>query len=189
MLLMAFAEKNAPVEFVHVEMRRGEQKRPEHLARQPFGVLPVLDDDGYEIYEARAILRYLDRRLPEPSLSPDEPRAFGRMEQLIGIEQSYFSPNVMQLYYAKAGFGRLDAAGLAACREALDKPLDVAEKFLEGQTFLAGDRLSLADIAWAPYLGILRDIGHDELIRARPRVSALSDALAARPSWKGLRRG
>jgi len=187
MLLLAFAEKGHPVELVRVEIARGEQKRPEHLARQPFGVLPVLeDDDGYQVYEARAILRYIDRRLPEPRLSPEDPRAFGRMEQLIGIEQAYFSPNVMQLYYAAAGFGRLDEAGLARAKQSLDKPLDVAEKILEQGPFFTGASISLADLSWAPYFGILQALGHGALISARPRVSALWSELSSRPSWKSL---
>jgi glutathione S-transferase len=189
MLLFALGEKARPFELVRVDITRGEQRSPAHLARHPFGVTPVLeDDDGYRIYEARAILRWLDRRVPEPSLTPDDVGDYGRMEQLLGVEQSYFSPNVMAMFYAQAGFRRVDPSSVEAARRDLDKPLDVAEDSLARGPFLAGDRLSLADIAWAPYVAILHFIGAGEVVARRERLDAWWKAISERPAWKGILR-
>lgn len=66
-----------------------DSKRPPHLARQPFGRMPVLDHIGaeggdFQLYETQAILRYLDRILPEPPMTPDDVRTEARMNQVIG---------------------------------------------------------------------------------------------------------
>src|SRR5882762_3398419 len=72
----------------------GSQRSEEHLKRHPFARVPVIDHGDYRLYEAQAILRYLDAAFPEPSLQPKEARAIGRMNQIIGINDWYFFPKV-----------------------------------------------------------------------------------------------
>jgi len=67
---------------------------PEHLIRHPFGHIPVMDHGDFRLYEMQAILRYLDRIIPEPSLTPRDPRAEARMNQICGITDWYFMPQV-----------------------------------------------------------------------------------------------
>jgi glutathione S-transferase len=67
---------------------------PEHLIRHPFGRIPVMDHGDFRLYEMQAILRYLDRIIPEPSLTPRDPRAEARMNQICGITDWYFMPQV-----------------------------------------------------------------------------------------------
>jgi glutathione S-transferase len=52
----------------------GTFRSPEHLARHPFGRVPVLEHNGFSLYETQAILRYLDRVLPVPALTPADPK-------------------------------------------------------------------------------------------------------------------
>ena len=56
----------------------GTLRSPEHLARHPFGRIPVLEHDGFSLYETQAILRYLDRVLPSPALSRSTSRVAAR---------------------------------------------------------------------------------------------------------------
>ena len=56
-VLVALAEKGEGAELVPIDLFRGEHKAPPHLARHPFGVVPVLDDDGWVLFESRAIIR------------------------------------------------------------------------------------------------------------------------------------
>jgi glutathione S-transferase len=68
---MLLAEKGAHYEQVPVNVLKGEPRQPEHIARHPFGKVPVLDHDGFRIIEAGAIAPYLDEVLPGPSYTPD----------------------------------------------------------------------------------------------------------------------
>ena len=80
-MLATLEEKGAAYRLVPVAP--GTFRTPEHLARHPFGRVPVLDHGGFRLYETQAILRYLDRVLPMPALTPADPKAAGRMDQLM----------------------------------------------------------------------------------------------------------
>src|SRR5450631_3707882 len=67
-VLAALEEKAATYRLVPVAP--GTFRSPEHLARHPFGRVPVLEHNGFSLYESQAILRYLDRLLPAPALTP-----------------------------------------------------------------------------------------------------------------------
>jgi hypothetical protein len=69
-VLMAVAEKGHQANFSLVMIPKGEHKQPAHVARHPFGKVPVLDDEGFVLYAASAINPYIDRRLEGPSLVP-----------------------------------------------------------------------------------------------------------------------
>lgn len=61
-VLIVLYELNIPFENVVVSLATGDQKSPEHIARQPFGKIPVLEDDGFLIFESRAICKYLVKK-------------------------------------------------------------------------------------------------------------------------------
>ncbi len=63
-VLVTLIEMGLPHELVLVDLMKGEHKQPPHLARQPFGQVPVLEDvDGFQIFESRAIIRYLAKKV------------------------------------------------------------------------------------------------------------------------------
>src|SRR5258705_11690683 len=71
---MLLAEKGAHYEQVPVNVLKGEPRQPEHVARHPFGKLPVLDHDGYRIIDTGAMASYLDGIWPGPPIPPETPR-------------------------------------------------------------------------------------------------------------------
>ena len=87
-------EKQVPYEFVPIDFAKGEHKSPEYLTKQPFGQVPYLDDDGFIVYESRAIGRYIAAKyrdqgtplLPDPS----DLKAVALFEQAASIEQANF---------------------------------------------------------------------------------------------------
>jgi glutathione S-transferase len=83
------AKKNIAYEQVPVNVLAGETRQPEHLARHPFGKVPVLDIDGMRLRETEAICRYLDDRTPEPSVVPADPKDRARMTEVINMIGSY----------------------------------------------------------------------------------------------------
>ena len=186
-VLCTLAEKGAAFDFVVVDITKGEQKSADHLARQPFGVVPALDDDGFALYESRAILRYLDATLPGTSLTPADAKNRALMEQWISVEYSYFSPHamksVMNIWYASMAGKQPDADVVAKGLADATRALDVLEKALVGKEYLAGT-FSLADIMYAPYLQYLQDMGINAIVTERPNVLAWWQRVSARPSWQ-----
>jgi len=109
--LATLEEKGAPYRLFPVAP--GTFRSPEHLARHPFGRVPVLEHDGFRLYETQAILRYLDRVLPAPALTPADPRAAARMDQAMnqGNRISDLSDKVSQKVCAPSCFVEFSAFG------------------------------------------------------------------------------
>ena len=150
---MLLAEKGTPYEQVPVHVLKGEPRQPEHLARHPFGKVPVLDHDGFRIIETSAIAPYLDEVLPGPSFTPDTPKGRARMRMAMGIVDSYGYNALVGV----AGFhlfpdfigGPNEEArrqGIATGRRVLQELM----KLRGGDGFIAGARPSLGDFYLAP---------------------------------------
>ena len=186
-VLCTIHEKGAAYEWVNVDITKGEQKTPEHLARQPFGVVPAIDHDGFALYESRAICRYLDAALPGPSLTPADPHQRALMEQWLSVEGSYFSPNAMKailnIWYAMMKGAQPDQDVIAAGLAGTNTALDTLDKALAGKEYLVGS-FSLADITYAPYLQYLHDMKIASGVADRPNVAAWWARVSARPSWQ-----
>jgi glutathione S-transferase len=185
---MLLAEKGAEAEFVLVDLFEGAHKSAAHLARHPFGVVPVLDDDGFVLYESRAILRYLDTRLPGPSLVPTNPKEAARMAQWLSVDQSYVAPHTRALaverVVKKHGGLPPDAQAVETAEKALRHALEVIDRALGESEHLAGRAFSLADISLVPYVASLPLIGAEHVTRDLPRLAAWKSRVEARPSWK-----
>jgi glutathione S-transferase len=183
-VLTTLAEKGHQAEFIVVDLMKGEQKQPEHVARQPFGVVPVFeDDDGTRLYESRAIIRYLDRKLAGTSLTPTDLKAYGLMEQFISVEASYFSsPSVTIAMQKLMGRGTPEASEKA--RKDLVKPLEVIDAHLGKHEYLAGNSFSLAEVSWMPYVEFLHMAGETELLGKYKNVGAWWERISTRPSWR-----
>ena len=159
-VLMGLEEKG--LTYRTVALGPGILRGDEHLKRHPFGRVPVIDHGDYRLYETQAILRYIDAAFPDPPLQPDKPYAVGRMNQIIGINDWYFFPKVA----AAIVFNRIVGPVLmgwarneAAIADALPMArtcIDELGRLLGDQSFLAGERLSIADLMLAPQLDFLQ---------------------------------
>jgi glutathione S-transferase len=169
----------------------GTLKSEPHTLRHPFGRVPVLDHDGFVLYETQAILRYLDRVLSSPALTPAEPKAAGRMDQLMNICDWYLFQGVANVI----GFQRVikprlmgQAADEAAIVEAMPKANAVFEelsRLLGGGAFFTGDAVSLADLMIAPQLDFFTLTPEwAPLTAQRPNLSAWLSRMNDRASMK-----
>lgn len=184
-VLTTLAEKGHEAQFVLVDLMKGEQKGPEHVARQPFGVVPVLEnDDGSRLYESRAIMRYLDRKLSGPSLTPTDLGAYGLMEQFISVESSYFSPPTMKIVMKALMKRDTPDSVIEQARKDLVKPLEVIDAALGKRPYLAGDSFSLAEVSWMPYVEYLHAAGESELLGRYKNVAGWWERISNRPSWR-----
>ncbi|RKH58032.1 glutathione S-transferase family protein [Corallococcus aberystwythensis] len=183
-VLTVLAEKGREAEFINIDLSKHEQKTPAHVARQPFGVVPALElDDGFIMYESRAIARFLDRTLPGNSLTPTDPKAYALMEQFIGVEQSYFSGQAMKIVMERF-FNTNNEENIAKGREGVKRPLAVIDAELAKRPFLAGNDFTLAEVSWAPYMEYLFAVGEKDLVAPHKNVMAWWERVSSRPSVK-----
>ncbi len=172
----------------------GSQRSDEHLQRHPFARVPVIDHDGYRLYETQAILRYLDAAFPEPRLQPREPRAIGRMNQIIGINDWYFFPKVAAVVVFNRIVGPIllgsapDEAAIAAAMPMARICVAELDRLLGDQAFLVGDRLSLADLMLAPQLDFFHATAEGKGVLAGTRLAVWLARMNERPSMQRTQR-
>ena len=184
-VLMTLLEKNAPYRLEPIAP--GQHKSPEYLAKHPFGRVPLIEQDGYILYETQAILRYLDRTLPTPALTPAEPRAAARMDQAMNINDWYLFrqigvPVVFHRVVApRIGAPSNDAVVAAALPEA-QACLKTIDGFLGDRPYMAGDAMTLADLIMAPHLDMLDECAEGRAMLAGTPLAAWLERMRARPS-------
>jgi len=184
------AEKEEKVDFVVVDIMKGEHKQPAHLARQPWGQIPAIEDGDFQLFESRAIIRYLAEKFSNkgPELIPKDAQAKALMEQQISVETSNVTPHVMKLVYQYI-FNPMqgkpqDAKVIEEATVAVGKAFDIYEEFLKKHKFLGGNSFGLADIGNAPYFEYLAQSPGVSLIEARPHLAAWWKATSSRPAWQ-----
>ena len=151
---MLLAEKGVSnIKQIPLNVLEGEPKTPEHLARHPFGKVPVLDYDGMRILETSAIVRYLNDVLPGPSLIPPATKDRARMDMVIGVIDSYGYAALLEglaAYHLFPDFvgGKSDASRRAGIENGR-KVIELAMLTKGTSSFIVGE-LSLADLYLAP---------------------------------------
>ena len=138
---------------ISVNLGKGEQREPEHLARNPLGKLPVLElDDGSFLTESEAIIEYLEELHPEPSMIGSSPLERARVRELEQIAHGGVLNSVALIVHStNSPLGlppRPEVAEMA--RTTLGGPMQWLDNLLaDGRPFLMGDRPTLPDCTLA----------------------------------------
>jgi glutathione S-transferase len=169
-------------EEVEVDLPGGALRGAEFRRLNPFGQVPVLEDDGIVIYESLAILEYLEERHPSPALLPRDAAARAYVRQFMLASGDYFAAPLKRwlsrLFAPEAMWDRADQERAVV---ELGEHLDVLEPMLAERQYLV-DAFSLADIAYAPLVCELDACQLGHLLPSRPAVRAWTERLRARPS-------
>lgn len=188
-VLIALEEKGARYRFAAVVP--GTLRSPEHLARHPFGRVPVMDHGDFRLFESQAILRYCDRALPGPALTPAHPQAAGRMDQLMNINDWYLFQSVANVIAFQRIVGpRLlgltpDETAITAAMPKAHAVFNELARQLGDKPFFVGEALSLADVLLAPQMDFLRDTPEWQPLTARhANLRMWMDVMNARPGMK-----
>jgi glutathione S-transferase len=136
------------LETVQVDLTKGEQRSPEHLARNPAGALPVLElDDGSYLTESVAIIELLEELHPEPPMigTSSQERAFTRSFERF-IEVGVFNRIIRYVHATNSPLGLPPNPPVAENEMNFLSPnLDRLNRHLEGRQFVMGDRVSIGD--------------------------------------------
>jgi glutathione S-transferase len=169
-----------PYELVEIDIKRGESRTPEFLAKNPNGRIPVLEVPGRGfLSESHAIIGFLAEG---SRLIPADAYQRARMWQWMCFEQYNLEPAI--------GTARFWLASLKKTPEELGEKLvekrrhgfaalEVLERGLEGREFLLGGQYSLADIALFAYTHVAPEGGFG--LDDYPRIRAWCARVAAQP--------
>jgi maleylacetoacetate isomerase len=145
--------KGLAYEQVAVDLRAGAQHRPEFLAINPQGLVPVLEDEGAVLTQSLPILNYLEERYPEPALLPKDPPGRARSRAIAVAIACEIHPlnNLRVLQYLERELGLDEARRLVWYRHWIAAGFGPLEAMLAGAGgFCVGDAPSLADVCLVP---------------------------------------
>jgi glutathione S-transferase len=178
------AEKGIEIEQVLVDLVKGEQKSPEHLARNPFGSLPVLEfDDGTHLTESLAIIELFEELHPDPPMIGSDPFERARVRRLERIaDLGVLIPVARIIHATRSPLGLPPVPEIAeAARRQLPKAIEVLDAALGDQPFLAGERPTIADCTLFAAFGFAR-FGEVEIDPAYRNLARWSADFGQRPS-------
>lgn len=195
---LVLEHKNLNYEFNLLSLQNGELKKPEYLAINPHGKVPALIDGHLTLWEATAIVEYLEERYPQNTLLPKDIEARALARRFVAEGFNYLYPalrRLMELTLLRPN-GDGDPAEIVAALKTVVNEVSYFENVLSGDYF-AGS-ISFADFAIYPLLALFKrfhqkrpHLGSGEHIW--PKLDALMHRIEALPyfsltyppHWKG----
>ena len=153
----------------------------------PFGRLPTIEHGDFTLYAAQAIVRYIDRAFDGLSLTPADPKAAARMDQVMNIIDWYVMPSITGGIafnrVVKPRFGMpVDEQKVADSIPMAQTSIAALEAILGGQTYFAGETVSLADLFAISHLDYLTQTPEGADLLAGSPLLGWIERMNARPS-------
>jgi glutathione S-transferase len=126
----------------------GGNDTPEYLAMNPNGLVPVIDDGGFVLYESNAIVRYLADREGANHLWPRELKARADVDRWMEWQSTNFTPAMWGAFWQliRTAPGKRDAALVETSRAKTDRLAAILDAHLASRRCLAGEAFTIADI-------------------------------------------
>lgn len=182
---VVLAEKKLPFDVVPIDLRKGDQKKPDFLKLNPYGKVPTIIDGATVLYESCIINEYLDEKYPEPPLMPKDHTKRAKVRILIDYGMGHLDGPYQRLRQ------ELMKEEKERSQETIDKAkqdlrnlLQRLEREIADQPYLAGD-FSLVDADLIPRFlrlegfGVLPD-------PSLPKLGAYLKRMKARASVKAI---
>ncbi|OEL31525.1 Glutathione S-transferase 4 [Dichanthelium oligosanthes] len=185
-VLVCLEEAGAEYEVVPMSKSGGDHRRPEHLARNPFGEIPVLEDGDLTLYQSRAIARYILRKYKPELLGEGCLKESATVDVWVEVESHQLEPVLRTIVmhciiHPHIGCDR-DQAAVDESLEKLRTLLPVYEARLSVCKHLAGDDITAADLCHFGFMRYFMATEYAGIVDAYPHVKAWWDALLTRPS-------
>lgn len=160
-------------------LEQGEQDETEYRALQPFGQVPVFEENGQVLFESGAIVLHIGERCP--ALLPQDPMARARAIQWVlaalnSVEPFISNVALMDLFYAGETWAELRRPGAV---EFMNKRVNAVAKVLADRTYLDGENFTAGDLVMST---VLRGYPASEPLDSR-LVTYVEDC-TSRPAFK-----
>ncbi len=162
-------------------LSQGDQDKPEYRALQPFGQVPILEEDGFTLFETGAIVLHIGER--SETLLPKDPAARMRATQWViaalnSVEPFLLNVALIDLFYADQAWAKERRPGAVAFAK---KRPDGLSKSLGDKPYLDGDRFTAGDLLMA---SVLRILNHTDIVSSDARLAAYVERCTSRPAFK-----
>ncbi len=180
-LRVRWALEEAGLSYEERLLGQGEQDQPEYRALQPFGQVPIFEEDGLTLFESGAILLHIGERAE--TLLPNDPAARARAIQWVFAALNSIEPHIwglalIDIFYPQEEWAKLRRPGALQFAE---KRLDALAARLGEKEYLEDGRFTAGDLMMTTVLRILR---HTDLVAQRPNLHAYQGRCEARPAFQ-----
>ncbi len=127
----------------------GRNNEPWFLAMNPNGLIPVIDDEGFVLWESNAIVRYLAAKHDPGGLCPEPLTARADADRWMEWQSTSIQPLMTPIFWGlvRTPVEQRNTAAIESAAEKLGKTFAILDKRLDGRRFILGERLTMADIA------------------------------------------
>jgi len=170
-----------------IDLFKGEQKQPEFAALNPNMLMPVIEEDGFVLWEANAILQYLASKDPTRTLLPELPRARADVSRWQFWDLAHWEPPLATMIFEHvvkklAGLGEPDLGRAEEAQTRFHRFAKVLEGQLRGRRFVTGERLTVADFSLGPTLNLAEPARIP--LTDYPEIRRWHGELMALPAWQ-----
>ena len=187
-VVLTAIELGAPLDLVVVDLLKGQHKAVDYLRLNPNGKVPLLDDDGFLLWESHAIMQYLADCSPGQTLYPEDAKARADVNRWLFWSAYHFTPAVGLISRERVskkmvgGSGGPDPVEIERGEALLTAAADVLDAHLAGKEWIAQDRLTLADLAIASPL--MHTAAAQLPVTGYANLQAWFARVKARDAWK-----
>jgi len=140
------------VNIIELDLLSGDLEKPEFLALNPNGLVPVLEDGDIKLWESNAITQYLASLAPASSLYPDDPRSRADIHRWQNWEECHFNRACGGFLFENLlkpllKIGEPDPAALKEAGQNFKRFAQILEDQLEGRDFILGKDMTIADFS------------------------------------------
>ena len=141
-------EIGMPYERVDVGGKFGGNDTPEYLAKNPNGLVPTIEDDGFVLYESNAIVRYLAARHAAGTLWPEDVRRRADIDRWMEWQSTAYTPAMWGAFWqlVRTPPEKRDAALVESSRAKSEKLSGILDAHLASRRFITGEEFTPADI-------------------------------------------
>merc|ERR1712156_153884 len=166
-----------------IDLMTGEQNKPDFVALNPAHCVPTIQDEGFVLWESRAILNYIGNKNPASKLVPECLMARAKVDYILNWDLGTFYKAVTEVAGPKLGFmeGNVDTE---KTDKALSDTLDFFECHIATDKFLVGDNITVADISVACSLSLAELIEYD--FSKYKKVTAWMNMIKSTDEWKQI---
>jgi glutathione S-transferase len=154
-VVMTAIQLDAKIDLIFIDLIKGEHRASEYLRLNPNGKVPLLDDDGFYLWESHAIMQYLADKTPGQTIYPQEIQARADVNRWLFWSAYHFTPAVGSISREKVskkmvgGSGDPDQTEIERGEALLTAAARVLDAHLAGKQWIVQDKLTLADLAIA----------------------------------------
>jgi glutathione S-transferase len=181
-VMWTVAELGLPHRRIDAGLQFGVNNTPEYLAMNPNGLVPVIDDDGFVLWESNVIVRYLAGRYGS-GLMPSDIRERARAERWMDWQTNTLYPALAPVFVAlvRTPPEKRDPAVIAAGRKATERWLTILDMALAGRDFVNGATFTVGDIPLGVTVNRWYRMPVDR--EPHPNVEAWLERIRARPGF------